>query len=42
MVGPLNTNDFMNPYAIGQLADDTAFYAENLENLRKKFHAILL
>ena len=38
----LNTNDFMNPYPIGQLADDTAFYAENLENLRKKLHAILL
>ena len=38
----INTNDFMNPYAIGQLADVIAFYAETLENLRKKFHAISL
>ena len=37
----IDTNDFMDPYNLAQLADDTAFYAEHLENLRLKFQSIL-
>ena len=36
----INSNDFMDPFNIAQLADDTAFYAENVESLRSKFKRI--
>ena len=35
------TEDFMDPYNLAQLADDTAFFAENIGSLRMKFEAIL-
>ena len=35
------TNDFMDPYNLAQLADDTAFFAENINTLRMKFETIL-
>ena len=37
----IQTNDFMDPYCLAQLADDALIYSENLTNLRTKFEAIL-
>ena len=36
-VGDISYNDFMDPLTLAQLADDTALYAEKVENLIKKF-----
>ena len=36
-VGDISYDDFMDPLALAQLADDTALYAEKIENLIKKF-----
>ena len=38
---PTKTNDFMDPYNLAQLADDTSFYATTILNLEYKFRAIL-
>ena len=35
-----DTNDFMDPYSLAQLADETGFYAESISSLRKKFESI--
>ena len=37
----IQTNDFMDPYCLAQLADDTLIYSENFTNLKTKFEAIL-
>ena len=37
----MNNDDFMDPYNLAQLADDTAIYAENIPNLRTKFELLL-
>ena len=36
-VGDVAYDDFMDPLTLAQLADDTAIYAEKIENLIKKF-----
>ena len=33
--------DFMDPFNIGQLADDTALYADNINSLKQKFEKVL-
>ena len=38
----LDTKDFMDPHSVSQLADDTEFFADFLDSLRKKFRSILL
>ena len=38
---PEKTDDFMDPYNLAQLADDTALYATSNPNLKYKFSAIL-
>jgi hypothetical protein len=38
---PTKTDDFMDPYNLAQLADDTAFYATTILNLEYKFRSIL-
>ena len=35
-----DTNDFMDPHSLAQLADDTGFYTESISSLRKKFESI--
>ena len=37
----VNINDYMDPYIIAQLADDTTIIAETFESLRSKMKAIV-
>ena len=39
-VGDVPYDDFMDPLALAQLADDTALYAEMMRNLRTKFQKV--
>ena len=39
-VGDVPYDDFMDPLAVAQLADDTALYAEMMRNLRTKFQKV--
>ena len=41
-VGDIEYDDFMDPLTLAQLADDTALYAEKIENLIKKFVKIFI
>ena len=36
----INTNDFMDPNCLAQVADDTSIIAENLDSLKMKFQSI--
>ena len=40
-IDPTMTDDFMDPYNIAQLADDTVTFAEARDNLRYKFASLL-
>ena len=37
----IDNTDFMDPYNLAQLADDTAIYADNIESLISKFRLLL-